>query len=68
MTNLFALPEMLIEQVDVAEEITLTGRLTSPSACCPWKRGMRYGTLICDLERGMPIDLLPDHSVETVSS
>ena len=23
-----------------------------------WKRGHRYGTLICDLERGMPIDLL----------
>jgi transposase len=25
-----------------------------------WKRRMRYGTLICDLERGLPIDLLPD--------
>ncbi len=32
-----------------------------------WKRGHRYGTLICDLERGMPIDLLPDRSVETVT-
>jgi transposase len=29
---------------------------------------MRYGTLICDLERGLPIDLLPDRSVETVSA
>jgi hypothetical protein len=26
------------------------------------------GTLICDLELGMPIDLLPDRSVETVSA
>src|SRR5258708_5150087 len=33
-----------------------------------WKRRMRYGTLICDLERGLPIDLLPDRSVETVSA
>jgi transposase len=32
-----------------------------------WKRGLRYGTLICDLERGLPIDLLPDRSVATVS-
>ena len=34
----------------------------------PWKRRLRYGTLICDLERGLPIDLLPDRSVETVSA
>jgi transposase len=34
----------------------------------PWKRRLRYGTLICDLERGVPIDLLPDHTVETVSA
>ena len=32
-----------------------------------WKRRLRYGTIICDLERGVPIDLLPDRSVETVS-
>src|SRR5258708_11666074 len=33
-----------------------------------WKRRLRYGTLICDLERGLPIDLLPDRTVETVSA
>lgn len=32
------------------------------------KRRLRYGTLICDLERGLPIDLLPDRSAETVSA
>lgn len=32
------------------------------------KRRLRYGTLICDLESGLPIDLLPDRSVETVSA
>jgi transposase len=32
------------------------------------KRRLRYGTLICDLELGLPIDLLPDRSVETVSA
>lgn len=33
-----------------------------------WKRRMRYGTLICDLERGVPIEVLPDRSVETVAA
>jgi len=32
-----------------------------------WKRRLRYGTLICDLESNKPIDVLPDRSVETVS-
>src|SRR5205807_3576097 len=33
-----------------------------------WKRGLRYGTLICDLESGRPIDVLSDRSVEIVSA
>ncbi len=33
-----------------------------------WKRRLRYGTLICDLESGRPIAVLPDRSVETVSA
>lgn len=33
-----------------------------------WKRRRHYGTLICDLERGLPIDLLADRSVESVSA
>jgi hypothetical protein len=33
-----------------------------------WKRRLRYGTLICDLESRKPIDVLPDRSVETVAA
>lgn len=33
-----------------------------------WKRRLRYGTLICDLESHHPIDVLPDRSVKTVSA
>ena len=33
-----------------------------------WKRRLRYGTLICDLELGLPIDLRASRSVETVSA
>jgi len=34
----------------------------------PWKRRLRYGTLLCDLESGRPIDVLPDREVTTVSA
>lgn len=33
-----------------------------------WKRGQRYGTIVCDLERRRVIDLLPDRSVSTVEA
>jgi transposase len=33
-----------------------------------WKRRLRYGTLICDLESHQPLDVLPDRSVETVAA
>lgn len=48
-----------------------------PVACAPrvvglddwcWKRRLRYGTLICDLESGRPIAVLPDRSVATVAA
>jgi len=34
----------------------------------PWKRRLRYGTLLCDLERRIPLDVLPDRAVETVAA
>lgn len=33
-----------------------------------WRRGQRYGTIICDLERRRVIDLLPDRTSETLAS
>lgn len=33
-----------------------------------WKRGQRYGTVVCDLERRRIVDLLPDREVGTVAT
>ena len=33
-----------------------------------WKRGQRYGTLICDLERHRIVDLLPDREPATLDA
>jgi transposase len=33
-----------------------------------WRRGHRYGTIICDLEQRRVIDLLPDRTGETLAS
>jgi transposase len=33
-----------------------------------WRKGQRYGTILCDLERGKVIDLLPDRSAESAAA
>jgi len=33
-----------------------------------WRRGQRYGTLIVDLERNRPIDMLPNRDAQTVAA
>jgi transposase len=33
-----------------------------------WRKGSHYGTILCDLERGRRVDLLPDRKSETLAA
>jgi transposase len=33
-----------------------------------WKKGQRYGTILCDLEQRRPVDLLPERSADSFTS
>jgi transposase len=33
-----------------------------------WRKGQRYGTILCDLERRRPVDLLPERSTDSFAS
>jgi transposase len=33
-----------------------------------WKKGQRYGTILCDLERRRPVDLLPQRSADSFAA
>jgi len=33
-----------------------------------WRKGQRYGTIVCDLERNRVLDLLPDRNADTVAA
>ena len=54
----------------------LRRKVITPSAHAPrvlgiddwaWRKGHRYGTILCDLERGKVVDLLPDRSAESAA-
>jgi transposase len=54
----------------------LRRKVIAPSARAPrvlgiddwaWRKGHRYGTILCDLERGKVVDLLPDRSSESTA-
>ena len=60
-------PDTILRLVKQAEQPAASSPRVVGLDDWSWKRRLRYGTLICDLESHHPIDVLPDRSVETVS-
>jgi transposase len=61
-------PDTILRLVKQAKSPTPSSPRIVGSDDWSWKRGLLYGTLICNLENRRPVDVLPDRSVETVSA
>jgi transposase len=61
-------PDSILRQVKGAELPAVSSPRVVGIDEWSWKRRLRYGSLICDLESRRPIDVLPDREVETVSA
>jgi transposase len=65
---------LLASRTTLLRELRRRAHPSTPS--CPrvlgldewaWKKGHRYGTILCDLEQGRVIDLLPSRDAETLA-
>jgi transposase len=66
--GLTASPDTLLRRVrQVARKESITPRIIGVDDFA-FRRGQRHGTLLVDLERHLPIDVLPDRDAETLSA
>ncbi len=72
LAHRLALPASRDTLLRLVRRNTATAPITAPVIIgiddFAWKRGQRYGTVICDLERRRIIDLLPDRQTATVEA
>jgi transposase len=61
-------PDTILRLVKGAKFLTASSPRVVGLDDWSWKRRLRYGTLICDLESHQPIDVLSDRSVEIVAA
>lgn len=61
-------PDTVLRRVKNSPSVRVGSARTLGVDDWAWRKGQRYGTILVDLERHVPIDLLPDRSAESLET